>query len=65
MKRRKDSCFIRRGAFYTFDLWTRKIVCVAEATLVYVFEDDKLFYTNIDHEEFVFDFKNHQPVQAT
>ena len=55
----------QEGAFYTFELWNHRLECVAEATLDWVIEDDKLFYVNIDHEEFVFDYKNNRQPQAT
>ncbi len=55
----------QEGSFYTFDLWTHRLDCVAEATLDWVIEDHILFYTNVEHEEFMFDFKNNRQPQAT
>lgn len=55
----------QEGSFYTFDLWTHRLDCVAEATLDWVIEDEKLFYTNVEHEEFMFDYKNNRQPQAT
>ena len=55
----------QEGSFYTFDLWTHRLECVAEATLDWVFEDHILFYTNVEHEEFMFDYKNNRQPQAT
>lgn len=55
----------QEGSFYTFDLWTHRLDCVAEATLDWVIEDEKLFYTNVEHEEFMFDYKKYRQPQAT
>ena len=55
----------QEGSFYTFDLWTHRLDCVAEATLDWVIEDHILFYTNVEHEEFMFDYKNNRKPQAT
>lgn len=55
----------QEGSFYTFDLGTYRLECVAEATLDWVIEDHILFYTNVKHEEFMFDYKNNRQPQAT
>ena len=55
----------QEGSFYSFDLGTYRLECVAEATLDWVIEDEKLFYTNVEHEEFMFDYKNNRQPQAT
>ena len=55
----------QEGSFYSFDLGTYRLECVAEATLDWIIEDEKLFYTNVEHEEFMFDYKNNRQPQAT